>query len=319
MLKKEENREINEQKILSSIMDVNELTKLQRRFSSVSNLFTFALSGQGNQLTEMTGPKEQGERLRKCLGSEVIYSAYQRVMDNPLEDMIMEDTQFDNVKIGAVAIRIRDKLVVCWIMIAVLQSAQNQENKLGMLNGVSMKTTYQSFLKSMDLLQYMASQLLDSQSMIAVAEAETTRMKYTEEKIKKTALRSDLTTKVVQFLERTDAIENVFFDSLKLVGEYLNLDSAHIFRLQGNRKMEVICEWYKEAEVSCFDRRNDVERLSILRGDKTSVISSDTKISIEDQTALDICCATAVICAPIIVQKTPDLYALFVSRKSEMI
>lgn len=307
-------REINEKKVLSAMMDVNELTKLQQRFTAVSNIFTVALSGQGHQITEMSGHKEQSERLRKSLGAEVLLAAYKRVLDNPLEDMVVEDTQYENVKIGAIAIRGNNKMLVCWLLVAVISDTNHQMKGLGNLDGFSMKTTYSAFLKSMDLLQYMASSMLHSQSMIAAAETEKTRIRQSEEKVKKTVARTDMITKFVQFLERTDPIETVLEDMLTLVGEYLGVESAHVFRLEGNRKMDVICEWYQSDIMPYFEKKQDIDKLSILRGDKTAVILRNAKLSIEDQSSMDICGATAVICAPIVVQKVPDLYVLFVSQ-----
>lgn len=319
MLKKEGFREISEQKVLSSVMDVNELTRLQSRFAPVSNLFVFAMSGQGNQLTEMTGPKEQGERLRKCLGTEAIFSAYHRVADNGLEDMVIEDTQFDNVKLGAIAIRSNGKMLLCWIMIAVLKEVKESGRNPGILEGISVKTTYSELLKSMDLLQYIATQMIQSQSMVAVAEAENEKIRFAEDKMKKTASRAELTTKVVQLLERTDAIEKVFEDLLHLICDYMDLQSAHVLRLEGMRKMDVICECYQKGVIPYFEKTKGIDRLSILRGEKTSAVSYDSSLSLEDKTSMDICGATAFICAPIIVQKTPDLYALFVSHKDKMV
>lgn len=312
-------REINEKKFVSSVLDVNELNRLQNRFANASHLFVFSYSAQGNQLTEMTGSKEQIEWIKKSIGMQCFYAAYQRVLENELEDMIVEDTQYDNIKIGAVAVRIRKKMILCWIFVANITDFQKKAGGLGILEGIHTKTTYPDLLKAMDLMQYVSLQLFQTLDTAAEYGTEINRIQGTKERMKKAVERSEMTAKVVQFLEREDAMENVFQDFIELIGRHLELQSAHVFRLEGNRDMDIICEWYQKGTISYFGQKKQLERLSFLRGEKTTVISFDTKLSLTDKAAMDICKATGVVITPIAVSKIPDLYVTFVSAEEKMV
>ena len=320
-LKNRENnkREINEKKMISSILNVNELNRLQNRFANANHLFVFAYSAQGNQLTEMTGSKEQIDWIKKSLGMQCFYAAYQRVLENELEDMIVEDTQFDNIKIGAIAVRIRKKMILCWIFVANISDFQRNTVGLGILDGIQTKTTYSDLLKAMDLMQYVSVQLFQTMHKTAEYEAEINRIQGTEDRMKKVVERSEMTAKVVQFLERGDAMENVLQDFIELIGKHLRLQSTHVFRLDGSRNMDIICEWYQKGTIPYFERKNHLERLSFLRGEKTTVISFDTKLSLSDRAAMDICKAKGMVITPITVGKIPDLYVAFVSADERMI
>ena len=103
------------------VIDKTRLKKIQDHFCAVGNLYAFCVDQEGRMLTEMSGSEAEVRRLFDSFGQDAFFRVCERVMADPLEDQIVEDTCYDNVKIAAININIDKKPILTWGICAVLK------------------------------------------------------------------------------------------------------------------------------------------------------------------------------------------------------
>ena len=86
-------------------LDHEKLQKIQDGIAELAGIYLYCVDADGNAVTKLSGEPKEGERLLRLIGKENIEALYNRLCRSSLEDQIIEDTSYENVKTAAVTVR----------------------------------------------------------------------------------------------------------------------------------------------------------------------------------------------------------------------
>lgn len=109
---------------MNEILDKQILNRMQESFCSVANVYSLIMDERGRMLTEMTGDKDDVRLLYEKLGQDAFFRVYDRVAGNSLEEQVVERTAYENVRLAAFRVRVREDFVLYWIVCAVLEEPE---------------------------------------------------------------------------------------------------------------------------------------------------------------------------------------------------
>lgn len=293
-----------------------DLKQLQDRFSEVTGLFVFCIDAKGNQITEISGNKEEAEKVASSVTRERLEAVYKRIMEpDSLEDQLVEDTLYKNVKLAAVSNRIDGRVVCGWILYAVLQEADGAGESL---SGIRSVTTLEQMYRSIALLRDTCQKIAQVKLQSVTAQAESRRNKSSEQEMSEALHRVETLTEILQFLESDAGIEEILPEILRLAGTYLEVSSCQIFRKQKrDGLMDLVAQWCNQGITSVFERTRGIERPGILYADRPIVISSGSNLTAEEQEYMKRMHIKAFISMPVILGGSVGMYATFCECRKE--
>ncbi len=236
---------------LQKLLDKSELQRLQDEFCRVAGVSAYCLDHDGTRLTRISGDD-------RYLHSMQERAAFERVQGSQsLEDLAVEDLD-GRGQVAALAIRARGEKELYWI---VCRPENMTEGAYG---------------DALDLLRDASVSFLQGKLQSFGAEAESIRSQYERQKMDRSIRMAAASAGIVQLLESREPIEKIMNDWLEMVGNYLGLDTAQIFKLQDDEKyMDVICEWCGEKQPTIFDRTAGIRTYSILRSQQPVIVNTD--------------------------------------------
>ena len=262
------------------IIDIEYMSQLQDSFSRALGLYTYCLDSAGVPVTEISGPKEDVERLMEYIPAETVADIFFSLTQSSLEDQVIEDTLIPNVKFGLTTVRINGQPLVTWVVLGVITDADTEGYRCEPAEGFSRTISYERMQDALDLIRETTLYQVNTRLTVANAEAESRRSKYSEAEMSEALKRSEAMTEIVQLLDSDDSIENVMAKIISLAGLYLDLSSALVYKLiPGNADiMDVAAEWYATGIVPKYDHSRNLEKLSFLVSDKVLSISSGSGV-----------------------------------------
>lgn len=296
----------------SGIILEKDIKKIQDRFCEVVNLFVYCVDDKGQRITDMSGNQDEVLKIKSLIRMNQFEELYDRVAGNSLEEQVVEDTYYSNIKLAVVSIKTEKRPMMNWLICAVLSDDEETENEKKALTEITTKIERKKFYHALDLLRRASTVLLEARVLLANSEAENRRRKISEKEMNLSLRRTEAVTSVVQLLESDDSIEAVMQEILKISGGYLAVSSAQVFLLkkEGNT-MDVWAEWCSSGIVSVFDQTRNLERPCLLGYDKPTVISSDTKVSEQEREALNAAHVKALIMIPIDTNESAGMCVCF--------
>jgi len=214
----------------------------------------------GQQITSISGPEEQREKVKTSSTLAQLKNAIERVEEGSLEDQAIEELEQDGDYIAASAVRVESHTVICWVVFSFAEDGRDE----------------QTFLDVLDLLRDASSTLFSNKMSCVSAELESRRSRYAEREMSRNLHTIEATTEIVQQLDSEDRIEVVMDRWLGILGKQLQVDSAQIFQLhKDGESMDVLCEWCAHGIVSMYDKTSNLPIPKFLQTDKPLVLSSD--------------------------------------------
>lgn len=306
--------------INQDIIDKKEAQKLQEKICDVSNIFAFCTDGNGQWITQLSGHAQGLEQIKSMIPMERFNSIIRRVSESNLEDQIIENTQYHNLKIAAISIKIEGKPILNWLICGVLEDAGDAGTESEVITDFPAMTTEKKFIKTLDMIRVVSFRILESRISLVNAEAESKRSKSSQQEMSISLKRTEATTSIVQLLESDETVEAIMEKILRVAGSYLDISSAEVFRLnKDGKKMDVMAEWCNVGVVSIFDQLRNIPRNNFLRYNKPMVISSDTRITQTEREELDKVFVKAIIIIPIFIGGVVSMYVCFNECKNEKI
>ncbi len=303
-----------------NIIDRKEIQKVQDKLCDVANIFAFCTDGQGQWLTELTGNAEGIGQIREMISMERFNSMIKKVSESNLEDQIVENTEYPNLKIAAISIKIEGRPMINWLICGVLEDGEFVGFEKNPIENFPVTTTEKKFIKTLDLVRIISFRTLQARISYVNAEAETRKSRSSHEEMSASLKRTEATTAIVQLLESDEAVEAIMEKILKIAGSYLGISSAEVFRLNKDQKtMDVMAEWCNIGVVSIFDQLRNIKKSPFLTYNKPMVISSETKISTEEREQLDQVHIKATIIIPIFIGGVVTMYVCFNECKQEKV
>ncbi|MDO5573768.1 MAG: EAL domain-containing protein [bacterium] len=296
------------------LINALDIQKLQNSFASVAKLFLFCVDADGQRITEMSGPAGEVDRILKLLNEKHLTSVISRVIGNSIEEQVVEDTEFSNIKIASMSVRVEGEPVLSWFICAVFDDYghTHEQRETAALN-FSHITTEQNFYESLKLLRSASLKIYNDKYKALMAKTESVRSKSSEQEMSYALRRSEAMTEVVQMLDSDAGFEKISNDIMTLAGSFVDLSHAYVIRMNpGQTAADVLGMWENTGAVSLLDGvRSMTYEDFIVLSEKTTIISSKSKISEQYRTNMDQHHINALITMPIFINGNIVMYTLF--------
>lgn len=294
--------------MMQGIIDSGMVQKMQDGFAKLAHICIYCVDGNGSGITKVSGNLEESEKLLELVGNKRLIGLYDRICSSTIEDQIIEDTEYANVKVAALAIRIESKPVLCWLACCVLKP---DESFLGarVATGFENVTDEDSFYQVLDLIRMWMEQICQSGYSRNEAQAESLRSKFSQEEMSRGLQKSLCMTQIVQLLTQREAFEEVANRVLAITQEFIGASAMQLFRLSPDgRTADIIAEYEPDDDRHLFERKQDILRPIIITGDKNLVVSESTMISVPLRSYMDEMGMKAIVSIPIYVRGAIHMY-----------
>lgn len=294
--------------MMQGIIDSGEVQKMQDGFANLAHICIYCIDGDGHGVTKVSGDKQEADKLLDLVGNKRLINLYNRICSSTIEDQIIEDTEYANVKVAALAIRIEGKPVLCWLACCVLKP---EDSFIGgrIAAGFENLTTEEAFYHALDLIRMWMVQVCQSGYSKNEAQAESIRNKFSQVEMSQALQKSECMTRIVQLLVSRQPFEEVATNVLTIAQEYLGTGCIQLFRLsRDNRMADIIAEYEIDENRHLFEKKRDLQRPIIITGDKNLVVSEGTLISVPLREYMDEMGIKALISIPILVRGEISMY-----------
>ena len=296
---------------LEGLLDLDILKKIQSKYCRMMGVYAFTMDDDGKMLTDMTGPGDDTAVVFDRIGMDAFLHAYEIVKGCSLEEQVIEDTQYQNVKVAAIAINIGNTNVINWLLCAVLvPKAETEQDNI--MTDVSKMVKEEDFLTVIDLLRQLTGSIVSTRSYYKTAKIEAQNSKSSQEDMSRSLARAEAITNMVSMLESDNSIEEVAISILKTTTEYLGISSSQLIRVNpGGITIDIISEFCNQGIASIFDQIRNIPRPLILFYTKMYIGYLDGKITKEERDYMLQSHIKAVAVLPILINGKTTMYACF--------
>ena len=160
------------------MIDTTGLQVMQDAYAQVANLFIFCVDESGKRMTEMSGDPDEISRVVSLLDEMQIRAAINRVLFDTVEEQVIEDTEYPNLKIATIGVRIGGTPAFAWFICGVLPDGGGEND----ISNFECTTTLQKFGASVDLIREVSKKIYGESYNAANAAADAKRaLSSTEE------------------------------------------------------------------------------------------------------------------------------------------
>ncbi len=262
----------------SMILDRNLLQRDQDYFADVSGLFLFAIDREGRQITDISGrDMRETNRVAELLNEDQIEDLYKRVMHTRLEEQIVENTEFSNMKIAAVAIKSGKEAVLCFIVCAIYYDPDGEDAVFNIRSVVDESI----FFGGLDFLREIYNRIYNSTSLLENERAAIDKLKANEKALAAAEMQSEAMSRILELLDSDESLENICAEMARITGECAGISHTYIFAPDPERStIEVKGKYRSENADPVIERvnRSEVLKYAALVGSKPMVVSSRTEI-----------------------------------------
>ena len=153
-------------------LEADAIQRYQDTYSMLTNLFIFCINADGERVTEMSGNPNDISRILGLVDESRIESVLRQVLNSTVEEQVVEDTNYSNIKLASIAVRLNGKLAFCWFVCAVLDDVSDTENAVF---NIKSTTDYPRFIKALDLLRELSCKIYENSDLLESAVAESKR------------------------------------------------------------------------------------------------------------------------------------------------
>lgn len=312
-----ENSGRDENHAMEGLLEKGDMEQLQEQFCRAEDVFALCMDDKGHPVTEWSGEKTERERIRGCVSAERMDAMFRRVSEEgSLEEQIVEPTEYENVRLAALAVKASGRVVCCWFILAVFPEQKGALEH--QLTGMKTVTTENRMYRSLELLGTISRKLFSMKLQSMEAEKERQRDRSSEQEMSESLRRIETFTEIVQFLDSDEGIEAILQEILKLAGSYLEVSSCQIFRKRKQGKyIDLVGEWCNHGIASVFDQTRGMDQPQLLEIEKPLVISSLSECSAADNEYMKRMHLKSLIIMPIRLNDTVSMYASFCQCKTE--
>ena len=295
------------------MIDTVRLQELQDVYAQVANLFIFCVDEQGKRVTEMSGNPEEIARVVKLLDEMQIRAAINRVLFNTVEEQVIENTEYRNMKIATVGVRVGGTPAFAWFICGIGPDEGGEND----INNFESTIPLYKFNASVDLIREVSNRIYGEKYTTANAVADAKRAISTTEEMQDALKRSEAMTGVVSQLGSDEAFEIIANRVLDYTGKYTEISHAYILRPNRDGNGIEIIGSYVATGQSPLDPVIDIMSQSFLSqiGDQTRIISYRTRIDEKNRDWLDSIGVSAAVAIPIAINGKTAMYAFYVDNK----
>lgn len=296
------------------MIDTKQLQELQDIYAHVSNLFIFAVNEAGSRVTEMSGNPDEIGRVVSLLDTSRVQSVLQRVLYSSVEEQVIEDTEYANLKIASVGVRIEGTVAFGWFICGILPSVGGDNE----IENFETTLSYPRFTAAVDLIREVSKRIYGDSYAAANALADAKRALSSTEEMQRSLKRSEAMTGIVSQLDSDETFEIIANKVLDYTGKFIDISHAYVLRPNKDGKNIDIMGSYISPGESPLDPVIDIMSqniFNILDG-KTSVIASKTRIDEKHRDYLDSIGISSAVAIPISINgQAAAMYAFYLDNK----
>lgn len=243
------------------LINREELQLLQNELCRVAGVYACCLNDKGESVTELSSTGSgvyeglSRDEIQTLRVSPYTQRALERVEPDSLEDTAIEP--FPGGRVAAMAIRAEGQTLIYWLM---FDCSNREEGK---------------FAQVLDLVRDASTAFYKYKLLWMDAELKSQKSLSRQQVMNRDLQRIEATTGIVQLLDSDEQIEIVMQKWLQILGQYLQAESAEIFRINGNaRTMDLLAQWCNRGMHSPFDKNGSVDVCTMFQTDKPLVLSS---------------------------------------------
>lgn len=260
-----------------STLEYKQWKSLQLWFGDVANVFISCLNTEGHEIMEPAGDKEELERLRECLDAEQNRELLRRVCQSQVEDQIVEDTMYPNVKIAVISIKFNKETVINWFVVGVLADCDTEGYVLPPVEGFKRVTTENKFLEALDIIRVFSLHSLNKSAIQIQEQTASRKVGETERTMGQTIRRLETNASVISALDSDEPLEKILFSVITALGEYLDITGVQMYKKHPDGDLlDMIVEWNKKGSVTGYDKTQNIPRHEYLSEKEPFIISYNT-------------------------------------------
>ena len=295
-------------------IDTAELQSLQDVYSTVTNLFMFAVNETGSRVTEMSGCPVDISRVASLLDENQIKSILSRVLYSNVEEQVIDDTEYANMKVASVGVRVNGSPAFGWFICGFMPEEEQDLDE--QVLGITATITYKNFIKAVDLIREISKRIYGDAFTTANAVADAKRAISSTNEMEQALKRSEAMAGIVQQLDSEESFETVSDRVLDYTGGYAHISHAYVLRpSRDGRGIDIMGRYISPGQAPLdpvIDHMN-ADMLALI-GDKTSVISYKTRIDALTREWLDTIGISALVSVPIVIKGENSMFALFMDN-----
>lgn len=305
--------------MIFNMLNRDSMQRMQDGFAKVADVFVFSMDAEGNELTQMSGDKAQAEKLIALIGKKKFYDLQKQLMDSSLEEQIVEETEYANVKIAGVIVKAESRPIICWLACCVLK----MENILPGMNlapGFTSTTTEEKFFKTLDLLRMWTTEVVSAGYSKNKAEAESRKSKFSADELGHTLKRSETMTEILQLLVKNIPFTEQATELFTLAQDYLQTDGMFLFQLSRDGKLvDIIASCEATEGEGIFRKKTGIERPLLTTNDRNLVVSYNTLVSAPLRKYMEELRITSFMSVPIMIRNEISMYLCLCDRMQDRV
>ena len=292
-------------------IDTEWLKNVQDYYANMAHLFLYMVDNEGKALTEMSGDPVEIGRIRAALSAKQIDDIYERIMTGNTEEQIVEDTEFSNVKLAGIAVKMNGAVALCWIVCGVFEEINDDNSLLHFHSTIKER----DFVASLDFLRVISTKVYGNSYKWANALAESVKSKSAELEMLHELRKSEFMTDIVSLLDSDESFEEICEQMVRYVGNFADIAHAYVLRpnLNGNT-VDVLGEFLKTGTPTLHGVANVDDVLNYMKivGDKPTVVSYKTRLEPEAREWLTALGLTSLVALPVFTSKPNRQVAMYV-------
>lgn len=298
------------------LFNQTELQKVQDHFCTLCHLFTYVVNEHGDKLTKMSGDVAGVQIIKELIPDDTFYRLFTQISDSELEDIIVADSPYDNIKLAAVTVKMQDLKTNCWLICGVLSDVT--EGNIYDFPGE--KLTTREFYSALDMVARMQKKCVDSELELRKANDESRRIKGNETEQALALRYMGAMTSVLQYLESDLSFDDTAREILKITGEYLAVGEVLLFQVKrDDRFVDMIADYLAPGQVRILDELKNIPRSAWVSSDKPLIVSSSTLSSAEIADEMQRIGVHALVSMPLFVAGTPAMYLCVMQADHERV
>lgn len=300
--------------LIQSLKDGGVLENLQRCFCKMANVFLYCVDKDGFPLTELSGNEEEAARIKELIDKEQLQNILARIAESTLEDQAIETTAYPNLRLAVATVRVEGRPVISWVGCGVLFDEEDIEDyESAPLEGFTRVISERQLAKTIDALRDMTDALIKERLSVVNAQAADRRSRHLEREMEEKLTREQMLSRLMHvILEGGEPNENTLYKYLKIIGEYLALGVALLYRMpKNNNCIEKISKWCAKTVTWEIEEAATESLFSLLRTEKTLVLSCNSMIGAKEKEMMKALGLKALILIPVETGVLENMYACF--------
>lgn len=217
----------------------NECRELQDKFCRMHHIYSIYVEDNLLQKDLMQVREWQG--MEAYVTPELCRDLLGQLRESDVEEVVEAELPVDYIKVCAVAVRVKQKVVAKWLVGGILKEKLPEE---AVLPEEARCTTEEEFYEA---LQFMCS-MFRSYFQLGIgnleASEESKKSRQAESQMKQELKRSECMTSIVQMLESEQEFSEVAEKIFEYAGAYLGIEAAQLIQLNtADNSASVVCEW----------------------------------------------------------------------------